>query len=83
MTQDWTEGDLRDSLRRVFQETQKFNRTPFIHFDGHSARNPFLRAGWNLAVENGWLRVEAVELEQDTFMKGFLTDKGRQELLFG
>jgi len=62
-----------------------FNRqnleTTYCYFDGHSARHKFLRDGWNYAIDQGWLRVETVELEQETFYKGYITDKGRKDIL--
>lgn len=72
--------DLRASLVRVFQQTDAARGKPYIRFDGHSARSRFLCEGWNLAIDMGWITVETVELEQETFMKGFLTDKGKLEL---
>lgn len=52
----------------------------YIRMDGWDMRNQFLAGGWNYAIDQGWLRVVDVELEQETFMKGYLTDKGRKDL---
>lgn len=71
--------EYRQSFKRCFQGQNL--ETAHVHFDGHTARNEFLRDGWNYAINQGWLRTEEVELEQETFIKGFLTDKGRYEVL--
>ena len=68
----------RQSFKRCF-EGQNLETT-YARYDGHTARNKFLRKGWNYAVDQGWLKVEEVELEQETFSKGFLTEKGRKDL---
>jgi len=73
------EEEYRQSFKRLFTG-QNLDLT-YCRFDGHTARNEFLRNGWNYAIDQGWLRVEEVELEQETFMKGFLTEKGRKEVL--
>lgn len=74
---EYTEQDFKDSLTRAFKDASP---GVYLHFDGHSARTPFLRDCWNYAIDNGWLKVETIELEQETFMKGYLTDKGRSAL---
>lgn len=73
------EEEYRRAFKRVF-EGQNLETT-HVHFDGHAARSEFLRKGWNYAVDHGWFRVETVELEQDTFLKGYLTEKGKEEIL--
>ena len=70
--------DHKFTLRRAFTSNP---RTMWIRMDGWIARDcPFIVEGWNYAVEQGWLRVVDVELEQETYMKGFLTDKGYEDL---
>lgn len=68
----------KDALIRCFKGQP---RTAYARMDGWIMRdNPFITEGWNYAIKQGWLRVEDVELEQETFMKGFLTDKGYADL---
>lgn len=75
---EYSVEEHKDALRRCFNGQP---RTAYARMDGWIARdNPFIREGWNYAIEQGWLRVEDVELEQETFMKGFLTDNGYEDL---
>ena len=68
----------KDALIRCFKDQP---RTTYARMDGWIMRDSrFIAEGWNYAIEQGWLRVEGVELEQETFMKGFLTDKGYEDL---
>jgi len=78
-TKEQLQEEYRQSFKRLFSGQNL--ETTYCHFDGHTARNEFLRNGWNYAVDQGWLRVQEVELEQETFFKGFLTEKGKQEVL--
>lgn len=71
--------EYRQSFRRLFQGQNL--KDCYCRFDGQTARNQFLCEGWNYAIDQGWLRVITVELEQETFMKGFLTEKGQKEVL--
>ena len=73
------EEEYRQSFKRIFKD-QNLNDT-YIHFDGYTARNEFLRDGWNYAIEQGWLRVVNVDGDQETYMKGYLTEKGQKEVL--
>jgi len=75
---NFSDQELDEALARGFRDQ---NDETYIHFDGHTARNEFLSAGWNRAIENGWLHIVSVNLEQETFMKGFLTPRGKKELL--
>jgi hypothetical protein len=70
----YPEVEHRECLRRAFQGQ---DASTYIRMDGHAARGAFLRENWNFALEQGWIRVEKVELEQEVFMKGFLTAKGK------
>lgn len=75
--EDKIEDEYKESLRRAF-----WNRPyGYIIMDGHTYRSEFLRNCWNYAVDSGYFRVVEVNLEQDTYMKGYLTDKGKSELL--
>ena len=84
----YPESELKESLERAFHDVRppkEFDNGPqyssvYIRFDGYEARNPFLSAAWNLAIAKGWIRVETIELEQETFMKGYLTELGAKEL---
>ena len=73
--------EYRQSFRRLF-EGRNLSET-YCRFDGHTARNSYLLQGWNFAIEQGWLKVVEVNLEQETFSKGYLTEKGQQEVLGG
>lgn len=74
------EEEYRQSFRRFF-DGQDLDIT-YVHFDGHAARNEFLRDGWNFAIDKGWLRVvESTSDEQDNFLKGYLTEQGRKDVL--
>ena len=75
---NFSDQELDEALVRVFRDQKD---STYIHFDGRTAQNEFLRAGWYRGLEKGWLEVESVELEQETFLKGFLTPRGKKELL--
>jgi hypothetical protein len=71
--------EYRQAFRRLFSNQNL--ETTYCHFDGNSARIDFYRNGWNYAIKQGWLRVEEVEWEQETYFKGYLTEKGKREVL--
>lgn len=71
---DYTEKDLEAALRRAFVDRE----SDFIIFDGHEARNEFLRDGINYGLENEWVYGNEVEEEQWTTIKYRLTDKGKK-----
>jgi len=71
--------EYKNAFKRLFEN--KDPKSTHIHFDGHTARSRFLRDAWNYGVEQEWLRVETVELEQETFFKGYLTPKGIKHIL--
>jgi hypothetical protein len=75
----YTTEELKAPLREAFSKTVA-GAPPFIMMDGQAARNPLLRGAWNLAVGNGWVRIQTVELEQETYMKGYLTSLGKEAL---
>jgi hypothetical protein len=72
-----TEEEHIASLQRCFNHK---GPDTYIHMDGDIARNQYLKEGWNYALEQGWIKAETVESEQDTYLKGYLTEKGRKEL---
>lgn len=81
---DWDGNDiLHEEYRLAFQRCFKDKNleTTYVRFDGWTARNEFLRRGWNYALNQEWLRIVDVELEQEFFYKGYLTEKGEKEVL--
>lgn len=74
------EEEYRQSFKRAF-EGQNLEET-YIRIDGFDFRDSeFLRKSWEYGNRKEWLRVEIVELEQETFYKGYLTEKGKREVL--
>jgi len=72
--------EYRQSFKRLF-EGQNLETT-YCLFDGHTARNTFLRRGWYFAIDQGWLDVVEIDSdEQWLWYKGFLTEKGKKEVL--
>ena len=72
---NYTERDLEASLRRAFVE----GKADFIPFDGHTARNGFLRDGINYGQERGWLdEGKEINEEQWTTIEYRLTEKGKK-----
>jgi len=71
---DYTKQDLEDSLRRAFVD----GKADFILYDGHEARNEFLREGITLGLENGWLVGKEKNEEQWTTIEYRLTEKGKE-----
>ena len=73
----WTDGDLESSLRRAFTGVNL--DTYAIIYDGHTARNPFLRAVFNFGIEKGWLSkpIEGGD-SQWTEYHYFLSEKGKE-----
>ena len=71
---NFPEEELKAALKRAFSQAD------YIRFDGHSARNPFLSAGWNLAIERGWINHTEINLEQETILKWYITPLGKEAL---
>ncbi len=67
--------EYRQSLKRAFKEEDE---DCYIVMDGHTARNEYLRESWNYYVDEGYIKTKNVELEQESFVKGYITDKGRE-----
>lgn len=68
-------SEFHASLVRLFEGQDLENC--HIHMDGRQAQNRFLRECWNYAKEKKIIKTKTIELEQDTFMKGYLTEKGK------
>ncbi|MCK5613829.1 hypothetical protein KAR91_68830 [Candidatus Pacearchaeota archaeon] len=67
--------EYRQTLKRAFSSTdEKYH----IVMDGYQSRNSYLRKSWNYYLDNKYIKVETVELSQETFMKGYITAKGRE-----
>ena len=66
--------DLEASLRRAFVD----GKADFIIFDGHTARNEFLRDGVNYGIKQGWLYGTEKNGEQWTTIEYRLTDEGKK-----
>lgn len=73
-----SEQKLIDSLKRAFKDC---DHKTFIIFDGQTMRSDFLRAAWNLAIDRGWIESRPYDEEQYSAYHGYLTPKGRKELL--
>ena len=75
MGYDFDTTDLEASLRRAFVD-RKFQT---ILYDGHTARNSFLRQSMDYGIELGWLFVESeVNESQYTAQNLALTDEGKK-----
>ena len=56
-----------------------YNQFESILFDGHVARNEFLRAGISYALEKGWLEAgPEIRESQYTAVEYVLTEEGRK-----
>ena len=65
--------EFRQTLLRAFKGKEDM----FIFMDGDSCRNEYLRESWSYYLTNKYIRVETVNLEQETFMKGYITQEGK------
>lgn len=68
-------SEFNESLKRAFVGAPS---GMYLIMDGQGARSKFLRESWNYFVEEKLIRTESVEEEQDSFIKGYITDKGKQ-----
>ena len=73
------ENEYRATLKRAFID----KRADYIRMDGHEVRNKYLVDCWNWAIEQALLEVKEVELEQETFYKGYPTEKFKKSLKEG
>lgn len=71
-------SEFKESLVRVFKDQDIENC--HIHMDGRQAQNKFLAQCWNYANDNDIIKVTTVENDQECFMKGYLTEKGKRLL---
>ena len=67
--------EFKGTLSRAFKDQDE---NVYIRMDGHAARNPYMGESWNFYVDNKYIRVVEVNLEQETFLKGYITKKGRK-----
>jgi hypothetical protein len=78
-TQEELNEEYRQSMKRCFQGRDL--GATYARMDGPTMRtNTYLTNAWNYAIDQEWIRVETVELEQETFLKGFITPKGIEEV---
>ncbi len=71
-------SEFKESLVRVLKGEDSENC--HIHMDGRQAQNKFLSECWNYAVDNRIIEVKTIDLDQDCFMKGYLTEHGKKLL---
>lgn len=65
--------EFHQSLKRAFLGAPK---NVYIMMDGQGVRSKFLNESWGYFVEEKLIRTESVEEEQDSFVKGYITEKG-------
>jgi len=56
------------------------NKADYIRMDGYEARHKYLRDVWCFALDNGYIEPVDISLDQETFVKGYLTEKGKNLL---
>jgi len=71
--------EYRQTLKRAFTGPDKAD---YIHMDGRSAMNEYLSGSWNYYIDEGYIKVKTNESdEQDTFMEGRITPKGKNWII--
>ncbi len=70
--------EYRQTLKRAFKGQPS---DAYILMDGRQAQGKYLRDSWNYYHENGYITTKNVELEQNSFIKGYITDKGKEWIL--
>jgi len=71
--------EYRQTLKRAFGGSEPAD---YIHMDGRGAMNTYLRESWNYYVDNGFIKVNgSTQDEQDSFLTGRLTPKGKNWIM--
>lgn len=66
--------EYRQTLKRAFKCLSEYD---YIVMDGQQSRNSYLRDSWNYFIDHKYISTKNVELEQESFIKGYITKKGR------